>query len=128
MSLETIIRSQLNKREQRGRSPEFQAAITQEKAEFFQTLDNLGQNTYETLVTTLLKMPTDLFLNAFKTIYLKNHKDKKKQYNWNKYGKDAFNLFFGKDGIAHKTLKVTANAVVLTGQGTKIGIRQLFKL
>jgi len=51
-----------------------------------------------------------------------------KKYSASDWGKDAFKLFLGKNGIAHNTLKVAANAVHLVGQGAKIGVRQLFKL
>jgi hypothetical protein len=56
-----------------------------------------------------------------KTIY-----DKK--YGQSEYIRDSLKLFFGKDGVAHRTLKVAANAVHLVGQGAKIGVRQLFKI
>jgi len=110
----------MNARETRGRSPTFQAEMARENAEFVKVLGDLGSNTFDAGVGIILKTPTDLFLNALKTIYKKN-------YNWSNYAKDAFKLFLGKDGIAHRTLKVAGSAVHLVGQGAKIGVRQLFK-
>lgn len=121
MGLESFIHDQMAKREARGRSPAFQAEIAAENAEFFKILENLGDNTLDAGITTLLKAPTSIFLNGLKTIYSKN-------YNTNAWIRDSFKLFFGKNGVAHKTTKVAANALHLAGQGAKIGVRQLFKL
>lgn len=95
--------------------------MVKENAEFERILNGLGSNAFDTGVTALLKTPTTLFLNALKAMY-------SKKYSMSDYGKDAFKLFLGKDGIAHRTIKVAANAVHLAGQGAKIGVRQLFKL
>ncbi|MFA5751172.1 MAG: hypothetical protein WC898_02680 [Candidatus Paceibacterota bacterium] len=111
----------LRKREQRGRSIRFQVEIARENEEFKRILNDLGKNTFEAGVGIILKTPTALFLNALKTIY-------NKKYNHSKYLEDAFKLFFGKDGVAHRTVKVVANALHLAGQGVKIGVRQLFKI
>ncbi len=116
-----VFENMMRAREARARSPAFRAEIARENAEFMTVLDNLGHNTFEAGVGILLKTPTALFLNALKTIY-------SKKYGHSDYFKDAFKLFFGKDGVAHRTIKVAANAVHLTGQGVKIGIRQLFKV
>lgn len=121
MGIEKFVKEQLAKREARGRSPGFRAEMAKENAEFSTILNGLGHNAYEAGVTTLLKTPTNLFLNALKPIYSKN-------YGWSNYAKDARKLFIGKNGIAHNTLKVAANAVHLAGQGAKIGVRELFKL
>lgn len=121
MGIENFAKDQLEKRETRGRSPVFLAEMARENAELLNILHELGSNTFDAGVTILLKTPTSLFLNAFKTLY-------SKKYGVSDYGKDAPKLFFGKDGIAHSTIKVAANAVHLVGQGTKIGVRQLFKL
>lgn len=108
-------------REARGRSPAFQAEMARENAEFMKVLGDLGSNTFDAGVGIVLKTPTILFLNALKTMY-------SKKYSAKDFGKDAFKLFLGKDGIAHRTIKVAANAVHLAGQGAKIGVRQLFKV
>ncbi len=121
MGFEKFLKDQLAKREVRGRSPAFQAEIAKENAEFGTILSELGSNTFDAGVTTLLKAPTSLFLNALKTAYSKN-------YTMGSYAKDALKLFFGKNGVAHSTIKVAANAVHLVGQGAKIGVRHLFKL
>jgi hypothetical protein len=44
------------------------------------------------------------------------------------YFEDVFNLFFGKDGVAHSVIKVAANAVYFVGKGVKVGIRELLKV
>lgn len=121
MGLESFIRNEVAKREARGRSPAFKAEMARENAEFSDILHKLGKNTFDAGVTTLLKTPTDMFLNALKVMY-----DDK--YKWNNYAKDTMKLFIGKDGVAHSTFKVAANAVHLAGKGAKIGVRQLFKL
>lgn len=120
MSIEKFIKDQLAKREARGRSPAFRAEMAKESAEFGDALNDLGSNAYEAGVTIILKVPTELFLKAFKTLY----NDK---YGMGDYGKDIIKLFFGKDGAAHRTIKVAANAIYITGKGVKIGVRQLFK-
>lgn len=121
MGIEKFVQDQLAKREARGRSPGFQAEIAKERGEFSTILNELGSNAYNAGVTTLLKTPTNIFLNSLKLIY-------SKKYKGDNFAKDTFKLFFGKDGIAHGTLKVAANAVHLAGQGAKIGVRELFKL
>lgn len=121
MGLESFVKDQMAKREARGRSPAFKAEMARENTEFFDILGKLGENTLDAGVTSILKVPTSVFLNGLKTIY-----DKK--YNTDDYFRDALNLFFGKDGAAHKTIKVATNALHLAGKGTKIGLRQLFKL
>lgn len=108
-------------REVRGRSPAFQAEMARENTEFVTILENLGHNTFDAGVNIILKTPTALLLNALKIIY-------NKKYGANDYSKDAFKLFFGKNGVAHSTLKVVVNALHLVGQGTKIGVRQIFKI
>lgn len=121
MGFEAFIKDQIAKREARGRSPKFQAEIAKEKAEFMSILGGMGKNTFELGVTALLKTPTSVFLNSMKLIYAE-------KYKFANYRDDAFKLFFGKNGIAHSTLKVAANAIHLAGQGAKISVRQLFKL
>ena len=121
MRIQKFVKDQLINREARGRSPEFRAEMARENAEFSTILKELGHNAYKAGVTTLLKTPTRLFLNALKTIYSRN-------YGLSGYTKDVIKLFIGKDGIAHSTIKVAANAVHLAGKGAKIGVRQLFKL
>lgn len=121
MSIEKFVSDQLVKREARGRSPSFRAEMAKENAEFSSILNGLGDNAYDAGVTALLKTPTNLFLNSLKLIYSKN-------YTLSQYTKDAFQLFIGKNGVAHETLKVAANAIHLAGQGAKIGVRHLFKL
>jgi len=111
----------LKAREARGRSPAFRAEMAKEKAEIMKALGDLGNNTFELGTGIILKTPTALFLNAFKAMY-------SKKYGLGNYTKDAFKLFFGKDGVAHRTLKVAFNALHVVGQGAKIGVRQLFKL
>ena len=115
-----MFENMMRSRETRGRSPAFQAEIARENAEFMKVLGEFGHNTFDAGVGIILKTPTDLFLNAFKALHRKN-------YGASEYVKDAFKLFFGKDGIAHRTLKVAGSAVHLVGQGVKIGVRQLFK-
>lgn len=121
MNLERFARDQMARREARKRSPAFRAEMARENAEFSRILNNLADNTFEAGVTIILKTPTNLFLNALKSMH-----DKK--YGIKNYTKDALKMFFGKDGVAHGTLKVAANAVHLAGQGAKIGVRELFKL
>lgn len=121
MGIESFVSDQLNKRETRGRSPEFRVAIDRENTEFGTVLSELGHNALDAGVTTILKTPTTLCLNGLKAIYSKN-------YNISDWATDALKLFFGKDGVAHSTVKVAANALHLAGQGAKIGIRQLFKV
>jgi len=121
MGIESFVKDQLAKREARGRSPAFQAEIAAENAEFFKILENLGDNTLDAGITTLLKVPTSILLNGLKTIY-------SQKYGTKDWAKDSLRLFFGKNGVAHKTTKVAANALHLAGQGAKIGVRQLFKL
>jgi hypothetical protein len=108
-------------RERRARSPAFKAEIAKENAEFKNVLAELGQNTWNTGVNTLLKTPYHLLVNALKAMH-------SKKYNAGDYSKDALKLFFGKNGVAHDILKVTANAIHLVAKGAKIGVRQLFKL
>jgi hypothetical protein len=110
----------MNRREARGHSPAFQAEMAKENAEFVKVLGEFGNNTFDAGVGIILKTPTALFLNALKAMY-------SKQYSASDWGKDAFKLFLGKDGIAHRTLKVAASAVHLAAQTAKIGVRQLFK-
>jgi len=117
----SIFENMMRARETRGRSPAFQAEMVRENAEFMRVLGDLGNNTFDAGVDIILKTPTAMFLNSLKTIYKKN-------YNWSNYAKDAFKLLLGKDGIAHRTLKVASNAIHLVGQGAKIGVRQLFKV
>jgi hypothetical protein len=121
MGIEDFIKKELVKREARGESPAFCAEMAKENAGFEKILNSLGSNAFDAGVTILLKTPVDLFLNLMKAMY-------SKKYSMSDYGKDAFKLFFGKDGIAHSSIKVVASAVHLAGQGAKIGIRQLFKL
>ncbi len=116
-----IFENMMNAREARGMTPAFQAEMARENAEFMDILGHLGSNTFDAGVSVILKTPTTLFLNAIKTLYSKG-------YGFDSYTKDAFKLFLGKDGVAHRTLKVAASAVHLAGQGTKIGVRQLFKI
>ena len=116
-----VIENMMIAREARGRSPAFQAEIVRENTEFRDILNDLKKETFDTGVAIVLKTPTSLMLNALKTIY-------KKKYGIGNYVEDSFKLFFGKDGIAHKTIKVSANAVHLLGQGAKLGVRQLFKM
>ena len=116
-----MFENMMRAREVRARSPAFQAEMARENTEFMNVLKNLGDNTLEAGIGILLKTPTTLFLKSLKTIYDKN-------YNLSNYVKDSFKLFFGKDGVAHKTIKVAANAIHLVGQGAKIGVRQLFKI
>ncbi len=111
----------LKAREARGRSPAFQAEMAKENAEFMKVLGSLGSNTFDAGVGIVLKTPTSLFLNGLKVMY-------SKKYTGKHFRADAFKLFLGKDGIAHRTVKVAANAVHLAGQGAKIGVRQLFKV
>lgn len=108
-------------REARARSPAFQAEMARENTEFVNVLKNLGNNTFDAGVGIALKTPTALFLNGLKAIY-------SKKYNMSDYATDTLKLFLGKDGVAHRTLKVAANAIHLAGQGAKIGVRQLFKI
>lgn len=121
MGIESFIHDQMAKREARGRSPAFRAEMAKENAEFAGALDNLKSNAFDAGVAVVLKTPTELFLKALKTIY-----DKK--YGMGNYAGDVAKLFFGKDGVAHRTIKVAANAVYITGKGIKIGTRQLFKV
>ena len=121
MGIENFVKDQLVKRETRGKDPAFQAEMAKEKAEFGNILGGLGSTAFEAGVTTLIKTPTELFLKGLKTAYSKN-------YTMSDWSKDALGLFFGKDGVAHKTLKVAASAVHLAGQGTKIGVRELLKM
>ncbi len=115
------IEGTLQARETRARSPEFKAAMAKENAEFGSVLGKLGSNTLDTGVGLILKTPYKLLTNSLKLLY-----DKK--YHGKDFAKDTLGLFLGRDGVAHNALKVTANAVHLTAKGTKIGLRQLFKL
>ncbi len=117
----SILDTMMAAREARDHSPAFQAEIARENAEFMNILGDLGNNTLDAGVGIVLKTPTALFLNAMKTLY-------KKDYKFGNYTQGAFKLFFGKEGVAHKTFRVAANAVHLVGQGAKIGVRQLFKV
>lgn len=121
MGIEAFVKKQLADRETRGRSPGFQAEMASENAEFMDILGDLGENTFDAGVTTLLKTPTTTFLNGLRTLYDKN-------YHMSDYAKDTLKLFLGKNGVAHSALKVGANALHLAGQGAKIGVRHLFKL
>jgi hypothetical protein len=121
MGLEDFIKKQLREREKRAKSPEFLSAIKREKAEFYDSLNDLAKNTFQAGVTTLLKTPTKIFLNAFKVVY----NDK---YRMEDYFKEVFTLFFGKNGVAHSVIKVAANAVYCAGKGAKVGIRELLKV
>jgi hypothetical protein len=114
-------RDALQAREIRARSPAFQAEMARESREFFDTLSELGSNTWNTGVGVILKTPYHLFVNALKAIH-------SKKYGAGNYAKDALKLFLGRDGIAHNALKVTANAVHLGAKGIKIGVRKLFAL
>ena len=116
-----MFENMMRAREARARSPAFQAEMARENTEFMNVLKDLGNDTFDAGVGILLKTPTTLLLNSLKTIYSKN-------YNWSNYAKDAFKLLLSKDGIAHRTIKVAANAIHLAGQGTRIGVRQLFKI
>jgi hypothetical protein len=116
-----IFENMMRAREARGRSPDFQAEMARENAEFAEILNKLGKNTYDLGVNMILKAPTSVFLKAFKTLY-----DKK--YKFDKYIEDTFKLYFGRTGIARKTIRVAANSVHLAGKGAKIGVRQLFKV
>lgn len=115
-----MFENMMRSREARAHSPAFQAEMVRENAEFVKVLGDLGSNTFDLGVGIILKTPTVLILNALKAMY-----DKK--YSVSNYGKDAFGLLLGKDGITHRTIKVAINAVHLAGQGVKIGVRQLFK-
>lgn len=115
------MQDQLAKREARGRTPEFQAAIAHEKAEFSNILHELGENALDAGMTTLLKTPTETFLKALKSLY-------SSKYGVMDLSKDVLKLFFGKNGVAHSTLKVAANAIHLAGKGVKIGVRELLKI
>jgi hypothetical protein len=116
-----FIENAMRAREARGRSPAFQAEMAREKAEFMTILNGLGKNTFDAGVGIVLKTPTNLFMNALKAGY----KDK---YGMKGYLGDAVKLFLGKNGVAHRTIKVAANALHLAGQGVKIGVRELFKI
>lgn len=116
-----IFENMMRAREARGRSPDFQAEMIRENAEFTEILNKLGRNTYDLGVSMILKAPTSVFLSALRTLY-----DKK--YGFNKYIEDTSKLYFGRNGVAHKTIRVAANSVHLMGQGAKIGVRQLFKI
>jgi hypothetical protein len=120
-AVEQATRDQLDARERRGRSPRFRAEMARENREASRIFDGLAHNAYELGVMALLKTPANLCLNAMRTVW-----DRK--YSGSKYFEDAFKMFFGKDGIAHDTLKVVANAIHLAGQGARIGVRQLFKV
>lgn len=116
-----FIENAMRAREARGRSPAFRAEMARENAEFMNVLNDLGKNTFDAGVGIILKTPTILLLNSFKAM----HNEK---YGMKGYVKDSFKLFFDKNGVAHKTIKVVANALHLVGQGAKIGVRQLFKV
>lgn len=111
----------VNDREVRLRSPGFMAEMAREKAEFNDILKDLGNNTLDAGCSILWKAPVGLLGNALKTIY-------NKKYGINAYMKDSFKLFFDKNGVLHNVLKVTANAVAVTGKTVKIGIRQLLAI
>ena len=116
-----VIENMMKAREARAKSPAFQMEMAKESAEFMSILGNLGNNTLDAGYTTLLKTPTELFLNAFKAMY-------HNKYGMKEYAGDAVKLFLGKDGVAHSTLKVAANAVHLGGQAVKMVVRQLFAI
>lgn len=122
MGIEQFVRDQLDKRELRARSPHFQAEMARENAEFKNVLGQLGKNTLDSAVTIILKGPTSMLLNSLKLM------SGNKKYTGDHYMSDTMKLFFGKDGVAHNTLKIAASAVHLAGQGAKIGVRQLFKV
>lgn len=111
----------LKAREARGRSPAFQAEMTKENSEFMGVLGELGKNTFDAGVGVVLKTPYQLFVNQLKLFHDKN-------YHGKDYLADNLKLFLGKNGVAHNALKVTASALHLGAKGTKIGVRQLFKL
>jgi len=108
-------------REARGMDPKFAENIKREKAEFFEILTESGINTFRLGFNIVAKTPIAMFMNALKMVY-------EKKYTASKYLDDVFKLFLGQGGIAHDALKVTANAIHLTGQGANIGFRNLLKL
>jgi hypothetical protein len=111
----------MNKREARLKSPAFIAEMAKEKMEFKSILKDLGSNTLDAGYGVLLKTPGQLFMNSMKAIY-------NKKYGAEAFTKDAFKLFFGKDGVFHNITKVTANAIHLSGKTVKMGVRQLFAI
>ncbi|HOH11570.1 MAG TPA: hypothetical protein PLK92_02590 [Candidatus Paceibacterota bacterium] len=114
----TTLENILKKREARLRSPAFQAEINKEKAEFQGILRNLGNNALEAGLTFFFRGPLKMTANTLKLMYAKN-------YDAQRYGKDAFKIFFGKNGVMHSTVRVTANALHLTSKSVKIGFRKL---
>ena len=113
-----VLENILKNREARLRSPAFRAEMTREKAEFQGILKDLGNNTLEAGLTFFFRGPLRMAANSLKLMY-------NRKYGAEQYGKDAFTIFFGKDGVMHGTVRVTANALHLTSKSVKIGFRRL---
>jgi len=119
----------LDEGEVRSKTPEFQTAIQKEYKEAGIILENLGKNTLNDVLNIVYRAPTKIFLKALLPAWdsILKEKDEKK-YTFKTYRKEILDLFIGKDGIAHSTLKVAYNAIKYVGKGVKIGIREIFKI
>lgn len=111
----------LRAREERAHSPQFERTMEKEMEEFRDILGGLGTNTWKAVVGILLETPYGLLRNSLKLL-------RDKEYNGMEFTGDALTLFFGKDGVVHDVLKVTASAVHLSAKGAKMATRKLFAI